>query len=320
MATNDVVLLGAGFSHNWGAPLATELTNSVLDLVGNDPHLQRVPIQHERDCEGALSQIQEEYTSSPTSPEAKERLDRLQTAIAAMFERLNAALNGRAFDFSQERRFSVTEFLARFDAIFGLNQDLLLESHYEEQVPLANSRRWGGLQLPGMEPVHDSSGGKGRWTPALTFTVHPRLQPYFKLHGSSNWYTSDGRNLLVMGGNKTSNIHESDVLRWYYDQFKSYLSRPDTRLMVIGYSFSDKHINDAVIEAWRSGGLKGMFLVDPAGRAVLSARRGSPVSPREGLEEIGSLGASTRLFSKTFAGDKFEHPKLVGFFRRSSPL
>ncbi len=49
MATNDVLLLGAGFSHNWGAPLTAELTNSVLGLVGNDPYLQRVLIQHEGD-------------------------------------------------------------------------------------------------------------------------------------------------------------------------------------------------------------------------------------------------------------------------------
>src|SRR5271155_1866007 len=71
--------------------------------------------------------------SSVSSTEAKERLDRLQTAIVAMFEKLNAALERRInFEFSQERRFLVAEFLARFDAIFGLNQDLLLELHYED--------------------------------------------------------------------------------------------------------------------------------------------------------------------------------------------
>ncbi len=320
MATNHVVLLGAGFSRNWDAPLAAELTNWVLGRIGDDPYLRSVLSRHEKDFESALSQVQMEYTSSPTSPEAKARLDRMQDAVAAVFEASNAALQKGRFEFSQERRFSVSEFLARFDAIFGLNQDLLLELHYGEQVLLANPNRWGGLQWPGMRPVRDPQRGTRTWAPAPPFTVHSRLQPYFKLHGSSDWHTDDGRDLLVMGGNKQFNIRQFPVLRWYYDQFKSYLSRPDTRLMVIGYSFSDEHINDAIIEARRSGGLTGMFLVDPAGRDVLNAKGGSPVSRREGLEEIPSLGGSTRLISATFAGDEFEHGKFVEFFRRSSPL
>ncbi len=238
----------------------------------------------------------------------------MQAAVAEIFEEVNVALKRRNFEFSQERCFSVTQFLARFGAIFALNQDLLLESHYEEQVLLANPGRWDGLQLPGVTPVHDSRGVKRRWTPAPPFTVHQRFQPYFKLHGSSEWYTNDGRHLLVMGGNKTSNIDQSDVLRWYYGQFLSYLSRPETRLMVIGYSFSDQHINDAIVNAWRNGGLKGMFLVDPAGRAVLSSKGSSPESLRECLKEIRSLGGSTRRFSSTFGGDEYEHQNLVRFF------
>ena len=149
-----------------------------------------------------------------------------------------------------------------------------------------------------------------RWTPASPqFEVAPRLQPYFKMHGSSNWYTDDGRNILVMGGDKSLTIRQFKVLCWYYDQFKSYLSRHDTRLMVIGYSFSDPHINDAVIEAWRNGSLKGIFLVDPAGRAVLNNPQ------HKELDDIRSLGGSTRLLSATFAGDEFEHSRFIEFFR-----
>jgi hypothetical protein len=38
--------------------------------------------------------------------------------------------------------------------------------------------------------------------------------------------------------------------------------------MVIGYSFSDRHINDAITEAAQRGALTGMFLVGPAGWAA----------------------------------------------------
>jgi hypothetical protein len=319
-APNDIVLLGAGFSRNWDAPLASEIADWLISQVGDDTYLRELLTQPEKNFEDALSQIQREDLSSPSSPEAKERLDKLQTAIAAMFERLNAALERRiGFDFSQDLRFSVKGFLARFDAIFGLNQDLLLELHYEDHVLLANPRRWGGLQKPGMNELRGPSmpGHKRRWTPAPPpFAVHARLQPYFKMHGSSNWYTNDGRNLIVMGGKKDLIIRQFDVLLWYYDRFKNYLSRPNTRLMVIGYSFSDQHINDAIVEAWRNRSLKGIFLVDPAGRGVLkNPTRSLPVSIHNELEDIRILGVSTRLISATFAGDEFEHQKFIDFFR-----
>jgi hypothetical protein len=222
-----------------------------------------------------------------------------------MFDKINRALEIRSrFEFSSERCFSVADFLARFDAIFGLNQDLLLELYYEDQVLHTSSRRWDGVQKPGMNQDPDSR--KRRWTPAQPVTVAPRLQPYFKMHGSSNWYTNDCQNLLVMGGNKDLIIRQSDLLRSYYEQFKNYLSRPQTRLMVIGYRFADRHVNDAIIEAWRSGTLKGMFLVDPDGLAVL----------HDDLKCIDNLGRSTRLMSATFAGDDpFEHQRLIDFFQ-----
>ena len=313
MANNSILLVGAGFSRNWGAPVASEVANSLLREVGEDPYLQNLLAQHEKNFENALSQIQKEYISSPSSLEVKNRFDKLQTAIIAMFDRLNTALERKPdFEFSQERSLTVTEFLVRFDAIFGLNQDLLLELRYEHHVRLANARRWDGLQLPGIKPIHNAAitgigdKHKRRWTPlSPPFAVGARLQPYFKLHGSSNWYTGNNQNLLVMGGDKEFIISQSDLLRWYYDQFKKYLSQPDTRLMVIGYSFSDSHINAAIIEAWKNGSLKGIFLVNPSGRDVLNSK---------GLEGIHSIGGSTRLMSETFAGDQFEHQNFMRFF------
>jgi hypothetical protein len=100
--------------------------------------------------------------------------------------------------------------------------------------------------------------------------VNERIQPHFKIHGSSNWTTADGRNLLVMGGDKEFMIREHKVLRWYYEQFLQRLAIGGTRLMVIGYSFSDRYINDAITEAAQRGTLTGMFLVDPAGWDVLN--------------------------------------------------
>jgi len=106
-----------------------------------------------------------------------------------------------------------------------------------------------------------------------------------------------------MGGDKTALIREHEVLEWHFQQFKNYLGRPNTHLMVIGYSFSDQHINDAILEAWRTGTLTGMFVVNPSGLDVLP----------EALKEIRIMGVSARPLSETFAGDDFEHRKFTEF-------
>jgi hypothetical protein len=78
----------------------------------------------------------------------------LQAAIAAVFDKVNDALECRnKFEFSQERRFSVADCLARFDAIFTLNQDLLLERNIRQRsrpntaVHAMRKRRKSGLNM-----------------------------------------------------------------------------------------------------------------------------------------------------------------------------
>jgi hypothetical protein len=240
-----------------------------------------------------------------------------------MFDDLNAGFECHIdFEAPQDRGFPLRKFLTRFDAIFSLNQDLLLELQYRDSVFLSSNTRWAGLDIPGVVPVGNPSlidiGDKHRrqWKPEPPpYRMDSRSQPYFKLHGSTNWYTSDGRKLLVMGGNKDAMIREHTVLAWYYKTFNWYLSQPNTRIMVIGYSFSDQHINNAIIEASNQGTMTGMFLVDPAGRAILNPDRHLPMRRHSELEDIGNLGTSIRPIVETFAGDHFEHEKLIGFFQ-----
>jgi hypothetical protein len=320
---NYVLLLGAGFSRNWDAPLAAEVANSLLGEVADDAHLQALLRRHSKNFENALSEVQREYLRASSSAEAKKRLDRLQDAIATMFDRLNATFEPpREFEFCNDINYSVSRFLAMFDSIFNLNQDLLLDIRYSMQIVTASGARLNGFASPGMRPVPDPSltgiadSHRRRWTPVEPpFSVSERIQPHFKIHGSSNWTTADGRNLLVIGGDKEFMIREHKVLCWYYEQFQQRLAIGGTRLMVIGYSFSDRHINDAIVEAGQKGTLTGMFLVDPAGWDVLNPTPLHHIKVPNALEEVPRLDGSTRLFNATFAGDAFEHQKFMNFFR-----
>jgi hypothetical protein len=248
---NHVLLLGAGFSRNWNAPLASEVTISLLEQVGGDAYLRALLRRHSNNFENALSEVQRDHLHALSSAEAEERLVCLPGAISTMFGRLNATFEPpREFEFCNEREYSVSRFLAMFDSIFNLNQDLLLDMRYSIQILTASGHRWGSFESPGMRPVPDPAltgigdSHRRRWTPIQPpFSSNDRIQPHFKIHGSSNWATADGRNPLVMGGDKEFMIREHQVLRWYYEQFLQRLAIGGTRLMVIGYSFSDRHIN-----------------------------------------------------------------------------
>lgn len=74
--------------------------------------------------------------------------------------------------------------------------------------------------------------------------------------------------MLVIGGNKASEIGRHPILKWNHEQFGDFLSKRDTRLMVLGYSFRDEHINDAIAAAADSGSLR-LFIIDPDGVDVL---------------------------------------------------
>jgi hypothetical protein len=230
----------------------------------------------------------------------------------------------------RDGNYMVRNFLAQFDAIFTLNQDLLLERHYlDDNLKVVQPQKWSGWHLPGIKPIPNPSPifdplatRVAPCAPAKPFMVQAGLQPYFKLHGSSNWLDSadgKGQRLLIMGGNKAVEIKQYPVLDWYHQQFREYLARPGVRLMVIGYSFGDHHINEAVGKAATNGQL-GIFIIDPAGVDVLDKQDPRhPIRVHSALQEQLEpcvIGASRRSLTAIFGNDRVEHDKVTQFFVR----
>jgi hypothetical protein len=242
------LLLGAGFSRNWGGSLSEEITGSLLGELQDQPELSRALRQ------GPFEDAFQGFVPAPGPPQtvAKQRL--FQDAVMGVFSRLNRTfVQLMNFEFNPDRQFSVKDFLARFDAIFTLNQDLLLEIHYMQTF--IQQRGFNSVVLPGMR-ASTPAAGTGPfdftatvWRPTADFTVHPGSQPLFKLHGSSNWESQSGEALLIMGNAKSGAIERFPVLRHYHDQFARSLCAGNARLMVIGYSFQDEHINSVIDRA-----------------------------------------------------------------------
>lgn len=313
---NFVLLVGAGFSHNWNGWLAEEIMGDVLGRVADDQELSTL-LNQTGNFEDALSEVQAQYRNQG-SPAAKVKLDRLQEAILDAFRAMNQAFADLpGMEFSDQRDMSIQAFLWKFDAIFTLNQDLLFELHYNPE--LHDPRRGNGYYFPGMQRPPNWWGASIQdrlnavWHPMYELRTEENLQPIYKLHGSMNWRDRDGGELLVMGANKQRIIREKQILTWYSDEFRRYLEIPDTRLMVIGYGFRDDHIDAIMHQAWQRSGFR-MFLVNPQGRAVLNKSPLAAIRVPNPLEAIQLIGDSLRQLLSTFGNDRLEHGKFMRFF------
>ena len=309
---SHILLTGAGFSHNWGGWLAEE----VFEYLLGDPSLTpgiRNQLWYDRGQGGNY-----ETTYSQLRARAKAGDDgdykTFNAILIGMFNAMKNAFSVNSFDFddSVDRQFKISRFLHRFDAIFTLNQDTLLERHYfRYNFGLESENRWSGFDIPGLEPKltqHPYSTPidqtELRHVKSADFELMKGpYQLYIKLHGSHNWLSQNGL-LIVSGGNKKTDIADIPLLNWYGQLFREKLCSPSTRLMVIGYGFRDEHINEVIYEAAARKAL--LFVIDPQGIDALK-----PICEKV-FEQV--IGASRRDLRTTFGNDAAEFGKVSRFF------
>jgi hypothetical protein len=310
----NILLTGAGFSKNWGGLIAEEffsrLLGEELDEHTRDLLFER---RNKGGFESVMSELQSACKSSPTD---QQRLDNFAASIRGIFNFMNNQVLRTQFEFQNEVRYMVRSFLERFDVIFSLNQDCLLEAQY---FPGFVGGRWNGSELPGTKafgpPPHIQGTREERIahrTPDMkNYGLQPRMQPYFKLHGSSNWVVDDRSGpLLILGGEKSASIGLHPLLTRYMQEFTSYLRRPGTRLMIVGYGFGDAHINEEIGKAAEAGAK--VFIVDPNG---VDAFEKLGVSAYSRLMRPSIIGESKKPLTATFGSDHAENGHLMSFFK-----
>ena len=322
------LLLGAGFSKNWGGWLAKEAFEYLLGCkeIQDDRQLLNMLWQFQNDgFESVLAALRKESEFFPDG-KVKDQLQAFQGAVSGMFDEMN---DGFSHITDWDYNLNLTKhFFTRFDQIFSLNQDLLLEQHYmNENVMLLSQgfSSWGGAYLPGMKPItpYERNLSKTFLYPDQkeNFVLKERLQPIIKLHGSSNWASQQGDHLLILGGDKESQLSKFDILNWYFDLFKKSLNSI-TRLMIIGYGFQDPHINTALHNAVRDNNLK-IFVISPDGpeQALLmnKSKRYNQIPHDTPLEEMfrsSLIGASRAPLRETFKNlNSAEFNKVCKFFQ-----
>jgi len=260
-----------------------------------------------------------------------ENLTALNNAVRDMFQAMNdgfSSLPQFAFSPLVAGR-GIRHFLTKFDAIFTLNQDTLLEQHYfgmgVESLSVA-TRGWMGAQMPGVR-IQDAqrSNMPTNWAPSVwvedsaDFLVDPSMQVFYKLHGSSNWRSRFDADMLLVGNNKLQDISQFPVLSRYLSEFERALCTGRSKLMVIGYGFRDSHINTSIALAVETHGLR-FFNINPdgAGQAEQLRRNAQgAIQQTSDLERIfvsGLCGASRRSIREICEGDNIEFQKVNEFF------
>jgi hypothetical protein len=321
------LLTGAGFSYNWGGYLASEAFEFLLSVTEGDDDLRSLlwrDHQAHLAFEDILAKLQREFKSEWTAQRERD-LRNLTSAVQRMFASMTYAFSQTPFESDPTGSNSgVVNFLAKFDAIFTLNQDLLLEQRY---IPCAGQDVFPqSLQFPGFVAAYrpgltralDSStyGHLAErielYRPEETLTPLPRLQPYIKLHGSIDIKQTEREMMLVIGGDKAASIADQPLLKWYSEMFERAIRRQGARLMVIGYSFGDAHINKMIFSGIDAG--LRIFIIDPKGVDAI-CNPSLPLNPGFSIKNA-IIGASRRLLRNSLSGrDVVELEKISRFFR-----
>jgi hypothetical protein len=275
------LLTGAGWSQNWGAKVASDLWQLIMDdqAIRNNERLRNLCLE-EPSFEVALAKTQTPLFT------ATDRQD-FQNAVMEAFVSTDNAMLHTYNPATWININYIKEMIAKFsDYIFTLNQDLFFErylwsepKYFSQGITLPGIRQNPGVAFfrPNMERFSNQflvqpSGDVGQTQLHGQFNV-------IKLHGSFNWRMPDGSNVMVVGSEKSRQIADLPLLAWYFDIFRGMLFAGHARLMIVGYGFGDDHVNAIIAEAVEKHRLK-VFIWDVGSNLknrVLAAAHGAVI-------------------------------------------
>ena len=305
--TENILFTGAGFSAQMGGPLGSEMSLLLFNQLDRaseqlmglwsknfedyESFYQEVIDQNNKEQTTMISnalisiyeRIRREYTFllkttelgvefGPSLSDPFEHIDEgLFCQEKKLFQLSRNLHKDSAFSGGETRKqricFGHLLALLKFNGglyFFTLNQDSLIEQIGEERT-----RHNGHVihQYPFLNPdkqtLEETSIPKEI---PETFEYDCKRIPYFKLHGSLQW-RNDSKHLLLTGKKKEEEISNVPLLTKYMEVFENTLFNA-RNLIVIGYSFSDKHINKVIKDACRKNDQLKIHVIDPAARQV----------------------------------------------------
>lgn len=258
-----VLLTGAGFSSDFGGFLASEMWSKIFNsksLLGF-PRVKQL-LRNNYDFEFVYWLVTKGVDFS------LEEKNALKVAIVQSYENMDSNITHYLNEANLGYFFNFLASGAGVSSHFTLNQDLLMERVFRRQpLGLATLKYKDYLDkiqsgmidssisvnLPGDSFINEF---KANHLDSIGDLI------YVKLHGSSGWLSSTGSDVIVIGNDKPKDITAEPLLRWYFDLFTEAINVKNSKILIIGYSFRDKHINKELERAVKNSGLR-IYILSP---------------------------------------------------------
>lgn len=278
----NVLLTGAGFTANFGGFLAWEMWSKIF----NNPKMvslgnTKLALKNNFDFEGVYHEVM-------TSSKYKDERIEFQNVLFEAYADMDSMLK-------QERNLlnwhGVRDLLSQFVGANGeigscitLNQDLMLERKMNWQ-PFGPSQvhyrgNFGTIRPEDIDPNRSITLPNQSEIDQFEHTFSDSNGiAYIKVHGSHGWVSGTGERQMVFGLNKLEAIQKEPLLMFYLNRMNEILNRQGVKVLVIGYSFRDPHINNCLLDAIEQSRIK-LYILSPERPEVLKHRlEGRPDHP-----------------------------------------
>jgi len=254
------VLLGAGASCSAGLPTMTGLENELITTL--PPRFTKL-FQSQlsgRNLESTLSRIRSIKHLLADDKTAK--IEAMDSALAIELDQAICKAIVTAVDLSktnEDAHLAFAAWIGRADyldpvEIFTTNYDLLLESTFDQKRVIYFDGFIGNIRASFHAELIDAD----RQDPTAVKLPGARL---WKLHGSINWEWNDAQ-IVRLGvpvpDGQVAAIFPSDAkyeesrripFLVIQDRFRRSLNTQETLFLCSGYSFSDMHLNELILDA-----------------------------------------------------------------------
>lgn len=277
---NTILLTGAGFTANFGGFLAKEMWAKIFNNPKlNDAVELKKELRENFDFEELYSMLIEKNVKNFEQSD----LDALENSIDEAYLSMDEIIKSPSLEnIDKVHRADLRKFLDFFSqerkdkigACFTLNQDLFMERVFGWQPLGPKSMKYEGTV--GNLNEDDLNSEKSKVLPTQKDLESYKKSSaekfyYVKLHGSLKWVREDGTDTKVLGINKKELINKIPLLKWYFEIFEQFLFRKNIKLVVIGYSFNDPHVNAIIVKAIREHELK-LYVVTTEDPSKFSGR------------------------------------------------
>jgi hypothetical protein len=229
---DTILLTGAGFTHNFGGFLSEIMWAHIFNhpLIQKCQNVKNLMI-HNYDYESIYHIILSQQFWGKYSEGDREAIKK---SVFEAYRQLDDTILNWSPTAYPVNLYGINKLIERFagnpiekkmSCFFTLNQDLFIERHFNTLGK--------PLTIPGVPIKPHPGDSTGRQSPLkkedfITLPTGEKLEEskasslsyqtfnYIKLHGSYNWKSSRGLDMLVIGQDKENQISNEPLLSWYF--------------------------------------------------------------------------------------------------------